>query len=136
MADCVFCALADGRIPARRVFEDDSHVAFFPLKHIEPGHTLLVPKRHHDFVFDMDDAGYQALWAAAKRLAPAIRSISGAARVGILVEGFSVPHVHVHLVPVNRLNDMNPTREQPLADAEADWLAARLRELLDPGTAR
>ena len=136
MADCIFCALVEGRIPARRVFEDDSHVAFFPLKHIEPGHTLLVPRRHHDFVFDMDDGAYQALWAAAKRLAPAIRSVCGAARVGILVEGFSVPHVHVHLVPVNRLNDMNPTREQPLGGAEADRLAARLRETLARGTAR
>jgi len=126
--DCVFCALVAGRVPARRVYEDAAHVAFFPLKHIEPGHTLLVPKRHDDYVFDMADADFHALWAAAKRIAPAIRAVSGAARVGIAVEGFSVPHVHVHLVPINALNDLNPAREQALADAQAEALAAALRE--------
>ena len=128
--DCLFCALVAGRIPARRVFEDAAHVAFFPLKHIEPGHTLLVPKRHADYVFDMADADYQALWAAAKRIAPAIRVVTGAARIGIAVEGFSVPHVHVHLVPINALNDLNPAREQAIAEARADALAVALRAKL------
>lgn len=128
--DCLFCALVAGRIPARRVYEDAAHVAFFPLKHIEPGHTLLVPKCHADYVFDMADADYQALWTAAKRIAPAIRTVTGAARVGIAVEGFSVPHVHVHLVPINALNDLNPAREQAIADERADALAAALRAAL------
>ena len=129
---CLFCALVAGRIPARRVWEDAAHVAFFPLKHIEPGHTLLVPKRHADYVFDMADADYQALWATAKRIAPAIRAATGAARVGIAVEGFSVPHVHVHLVPINALNDLNPAREQALPEERADALAAALRAALQP----
>jgi histidine triad (HIT) family protein len=133
---CVFCALVNGVIPARRVYEDQDHMAFFPLKHIEPGHTLLIPRRHHDYVFDMSDADYQALWRAAKRLAPAIKSVSGASRVGILVEGFSVPHVHVHLVPINKLNDLNPSREQAIADADADRLAAQLRAALSSKDAR
>jgi histidine triad (HIT) family protein len=127
MDGCVFCALVNGAIPARRVYEDPHHVAFFPLRHIEPGHTLLVPRRHDNYVFDMPDGDYQALWRTAKRLAPAIKCVSGASRVGILVEGFSVPHVHVHLVPINNLNDLNPAREQPIADTDADRLAARLR---------
>jgi histidine triad (HIT) family protein len=129
---CLFCALVAGRIPARRVWEDAAHVAFFPLKHIEPGHTLLVPKRHADYVFDMADADYQALWATAKRIAPAIRAVTGAARVGIAVEGFSVPHAHVHLVPINALNDLNPAREQTLPDERADALAVALRAALQP----
>jgi histidine triad (HIT) family protein len=124
--DCVFCALVAGRIPARRVYEDAAHVAFFPLKHIEPGHTLLIPRRHVDYVFDMADGDYQALWATAKRIAPAIRTVTGAARVGVAVEGFSVPHVHVHLVPINALNDLNPAREQAIAPERADELAAAL----------
>jgi len=130
---CVFCALVAGKVPARRVWEDAAHVAFFPLKHIEPGHTLLVPKRHAGYVFDMADTDYQALWAAAKRIAPAIRSVTGAARVGVAVEGFSVPHVHVHLVPINALNDLNPAREQAIADDRADALAAALRSALERG---
>jgi histidine triad (HIT) family protein len=133
MEDCLFCALAAGRIPARRLWEDADHVAFFPLKHIKPGHTLLIPKRHADYVFAMDDPAYQGLWAAARRLAPAIQAATGAARIGIAVEGFSVPHVHVHLVPIDALNDLNPEREQALADAEADSLAARIRAELAKG---
>jgi histidine triad (HIT) family protein len=126
-ASCVFCALVAGRIPARKVYEGRDDVAFFPLKHINPGHTLLVPRRHVDYVFDMEDDGYHALFALAKRMAPAVQRVSGAARVGLLVEGFSVPHVHVHLVPINALADIDPNRERALADEEADRLAASLR---------
>ena len=136
MDACVFCALVRDAVPARRVYEDPDHVAFFPLKHIGPGHTLLVPRRHADYLFEMPDSDYQALWRTAKRLAPAIKAVSGAVRVGILVEGFSVPHVHVHLVPINKLNDLNPTREQPIADADADRLAAKLRTALSAGNAQ
>ena len=128
--DCVFCALVAGRIPARKVHEGRDHVAFLPLKHFNPGHTLLVPHRHVEYVFDMEDGEYHALFSLAKRIAPAIRRVSGAARVGVLIEGFSVPHVHVHLVPVNALADIDPKRERALPDDEADRLAARLRDEL------
>jgi histidine triad (HIT) family protein len=128
--DCLFCALVAGRVPARKVYEDDAHVAFLPLKHINPGHTLLVPKVHDEYVFGMADERYRALWAAARRLAPAVQTVSGAKRVGILVEGFSVPHVHVHLVPVNALADIDPARERQLPDAEADRIADAIRAAL------
>jgi len=134
--DCVFCALVAGRIPARKVYEDDAHVAFFPLKHINPGHTLLVPKRHADYVFAMDDDAYHLLWTTARRLAPAVQQVSGAKRTGILVEGFSVPHVHVHLVPINALADIDPARERALADDEAEALAQRMREAMKASSAR
>jgi histidine triad (HIT) family protein len=126
-AACLFCALAAGRVPSRRLWEDEHHLAFFPLKHMAPGHTLLIPKAHADYVFDMDGDGYRALFDAAKRLAPAIRDVTGAKRVGLLVEGFSVPHVHVHLVPVQALGDIAPDRERELPAAEADRLAQALR---------
>jgi histidine triad (HIT) family protein len=129
-ANCVFCGIVAGRLPARRVYEDEAHIAFFPLQHTQPGHTLLVPKRHVDYVFDLDDGAYHALWSVAKRLAPAIRSVSGAARVGVAVEGFSVPHVHLHLVPINALNDLSPERARALPDREADTLAAALRSAI------
>jgi histidine triad (HIT) family protein len=126
----VFCGIVAGRLPARRVWEDEAHLAFLPLRSFAPGHVLLVPKRHGAYVFDLDDGAYHALWTAAKRLAPGLRGVSGAARIGVLVEGFSVPHVHVHLVPVNRLADIDPARERPLPDAEADRLAGDLRAAL------
>jgi histidine triad (HIT) family protein len=133
--DCVFCALVAGRLPVRRVWEDERHLAFLPLRSFAPAHTLLVPKRHAAYVFDLDDGDYQGLWAAARWLAPGIREVSGAARVGVLVEGFSVPHVHVHLVPVNRLADIDPARERALPDAEADRIADALRAAFEGAVA-
>ena len=123
----MFCALVAGKIPARKVFEDGDHIAFFPLKHFNPGHVLLIPRQHADYVFDMDDGAYHALWTTARRLAPVIKTVSGAKRVGILVEGFSVPHVHVHLVPVNALAEIDPARERAIPDELAGQLADAMR---------
>jgi histidine triad (HIT) family protein len=128
MEGCVFCGLVAGRIPARKILEDAQHVAFFPLKHFNPGHVLLIPRLHAEYVFEMDDAAYHDLWTKARRIAPVIRSVTGAKRVGILVEGFSVPHVHVHLVPVNALADIDPARERALSDEEAERLAVAMRK--------
>lgn len=123
----MFCALVAGKIPARKVFEDADHVAFFPLKHFNPGHVLLIPRRHADYVFDMEEGAYHALWSTAKRLAPVIRKVADAKRVGVLVEGFSVPHVHVHLVPVNALAEIDPARERAIPDELAAQLAAAMQ---------
>ena len=126
----MFCALVAGKIPARKVFEGGDHIAFFPLKHFNPGHVLLIPRQHADYVFDMDDGAYHALWTTARRLAPVIKTVSGAKRVGILVEGFSVPHVHVHLVPVNALADIDPARERTIPEELAAQLADAMRSEL------
>jgi len=133
MADsnaCVFCQIIAGQLPARTVYEDADHIAFFPLEHINPGHLVLIPRRHTDYLFDLDSAAYQALWATAARVAGPLRDAMSAKRVGVAVEGFSVPHVHVHLVPINALNDLNPAREQAIPDERADALAAALRAAL------
>ena len=123
---CIFCEIVAGRISERVVFEDAGHIAFFPLEHINPGHLLLIPKRHTDYLFDMDAPGYHALWTVAARLAPGLRSVMSAVRVGVVVEGFTVPHVHVHMVPLYARDELNPVRAEPLDAAEAE----RLRNLL------
>lgn len=125
---CTFCEIVAGRVPEQLVFEDTDHVAFFPLEHINPGHLVLIPKRHTDYLFDMDAPGYRALWAMAARLAPGLRSITSALRIGVAVEGFAVPHVHVHLVPVYAGHDLNPERAKPLDVAQAQGLRDRLRQ--------
>jgi len=125
-ASCVFCEIVAGRVPAHIVFEDSDHIAFFTLEHINPGHVVLIPKRHTDYLFDMDSSNYQALWATAARLAPGLRSVTSAKRVGVAVEGFAMPHVHVHLVPVFAGDELNPTRAKPIPAVEAE----RLRYLL------
>jgi histidine triad (HIT) family protein len=139
-ARCIFCEIVAGRAPARVVFEDASHLAFFPLEHINPGHLVLIPRRHTDYLFDLDVASYQALWATAARIAPGLREATGARRIGVAVEGFSVPHVHVHLVPINAFDELNTSRARPLDAAEADRWQQRIRAALmaraDPADGR
>lgn len=121
---CVFCEIIAGRLPARTVFEDSEHLAFFPLEHINPGHVVLIPKQHTDYLFDLGAAAYERLWAAAARIAGPLREVTSAKRIGVAVEGFSVPHVHVHLVPIDAFDDLNPSRARALDAAEADRLHA------------
>ena len=140
MADpnaCVFCQIIAGRLPARTVYEDADHMAFFPLEHINPGHLVLIPKRHTDYLFDLDPSAYQALWATTARLAGPLRDVMSAKRVGVAVEGFSVPHVHVHIVPLYAFDDLDPSRARALEPAEADRLHALIRgALADTGPER
>ncbi len=137
MADsnaCVFCQIIAGKLPARTVYEDADRIAFFPLEHINPGHLVLIPKRHTDYLFDLDSAAYQALWATTARIAGPLRDVMAAKRVGVAVEGFSVPHAHIHIVPLYAFDDLDPSRARALDAAEADRLQALIRGAL-AGTA-
>ena len=125
---CIFCEIVAGRVAEPIIFEDAGHTAFFPLEHINPGHLLVIPKRHTDYLFDMEATEYHALWAAAARLAPGLQSVTSALRIGVVVEGFRVPHVHVHLVPLYACDELNPARVKPLDPAEAQRLRSLLRD--------
>lgn len=124
--ECVFCEILKGNLPSRKVWENDSFLALFPLAHVNPGHVLLIPKEHVDYVFDLDSRIYRELWEQARELAEPIRLATGARRIGIAVEGFSVPHVHIHLVPINNVAELDPHREKKITDAEADRLQASI----------
>lgn len=133
MADsnsCIFCQIVAGRSPARTVYEDSDHFAFFPLEHINPGHVVLIPRQHTDYLFDLSPMAYQSLWSTAARIARPLREVMSAKRVGVAVEGFSVPHLHVHLVPIDAFDDLNPARAKALAAAEVDRLHTLIRSAL------
>lgn len=107
---CIFCEIINGIEPSKTIWEDQDFIAFFPLKHINPGHILLVPKVHIDYVFDLDSSMYTKLWSVAKNLSEPLQKATQSKRIGIAVEGFSVRHVHVHLVPVNSSLELDPNR--------------------------
>lgn len=129
-SECIFCGIVTRNVPARIVYVDDRHVAFFPLEHINPGHVVLVPTEHVDYIFDMPEQKYSLLWSVAKSLAPGLRLATGAVRIAIAVEGFSVPHVHIHLVPVYSGDQLNPSRAERLPDLLAEHLANKIRNAL------
>ena len=113
------------------MYEDSEHLVFFPLAHINPGHLLLIPKAHTDYLFDIAAPAYHALWAVAARLAPGLRSVTSAARIGVAVEGFTVPHVHIHLVPLWAGDELDRARAKPLDAAETERLHRLLRHEFD-----
>ena len=124
---CVFCRIAAGEAPAHRVWEDSAHVAFLTIDPIAAGHLVVVPRAHVDGVFDLEPAAYARLFACGRMLAGPVAAAAGAPRTGVAVEGFGVPHAHVHLVPVWKGNDLDPCRHAPAGEAELAAVAGRLR---------
>ena len=101
----IFTQIVNGEIPCYRVFEDEDHLAFLDINPIQPGHTLVIPKREVPVLFDMAEDEYVRLWKAVRRVEAALRAATGCARVVVMVVGYEVPHVHVHLIPTNELDD-------------------------------
>lgn len=106
MQDTVFMKIINGDIPSHKIYEDDRVFAFLDIHPINPGHTLLVPKKPVDHLWDLKDEEYQYLWRKAKDIATIIKKTLNPPRVGVVVEGFGVPHVHIHLIPLLRGDDI------------------------------
>ncbi len=104
----LFNKIVTREIPAHIIWENETHLAFLDIKPIQEGHTLVIPKRQIDYVFDMQDKEYIELMLAVKQVAVILKDKLKCKRVVVAVEGFAVPHVHVHLVPVNSGNELNP----------------------------
>lgn len=103
----IFSKIIDREIPAHIVAETDQFLAFLDVNPVSKGHTLVIPKKETDYIFDMDNEEYAALMLFAKLVAQAIKKVIPCTKVGIAVIGLEVPHAHVHLVPMNQVSDMN-----------------------------
>lgn len=128
---CVFCDIISGTLPSFKVWEDERFLAFLDIRPINSGHLLVVPKEHHADAFQMPDELYLDLLMCARVLVPALKAAAGSLRVGLVIEGFSVPHVHVHLVPVNAGNELNPERAAEASQEELKAMQASIRLYLD-----
>lgn len=95
----LFTKIINGEIPCHKVYEDENTFAFLDIYPIQPGHTLIVPKKQVEFLWDLDDEIYQAVMATAKKVALRIREVLQPAYVGEQVMGTDVPHVHIHVFP-------------------------------------
>jgi histidine triad (HIT) family protein len=122
---CVFCEIVAGRIPSHKVWESRDFIAFLDIKPIRPGHILLVPRKHHESLFDLPAALYERAFRTARTLAAPLGKHLGT-RVGIVVEGFGVAHAHIHLVPISEAGQLNPALA---SEASAEDLQ-RMREAL------
>ncbi|MGE5327838.1 MAG: HIT family protein [Thiobacillus sp.] len=116
----IFTKIINGEIPSHKVYEDDRVIAFLTIQPVSDGHTLVVPKKQVDQIWDMEQDDYDYLWHTSKKIALHLRKIMEVDRVGVVVKGFDVPHVHIHLIPVNLHSgvDFDPTPMPPIADNE------------------
>lgn len=108
----IFSRIVAGEIPSYKVAEDDKHYAFLDISPVAPGHTLVIPKKEVDYLFDLADDEYESLQLFAKRVAVAMKSALPCKRIGVAVMGLEVPHAHIHLVPINKESDMNFFKEK------------------------
>ena len=129
-ADCIFCRIAQGRAPAHVVWSDAEHVAFLDIAPIAAGHLLLIPREHVPWVDELAAEAHARLFARVRALARPVADAAGAPHAGIAVEGYGVPHAHVHLVPTWRGGELDPCRQRPASDAELRVAADRLRAAL------
>lgn len=124
----IFSRIISGEIPSYKIAENELFYAFLDVFPLVPGHTLVVPKKETDYVFDMDEKELSSILTFAKPLAKAIAAAFPCQRCGISVVGLEVPHAHLHLVPINNADDLNFTR--PKLKPGPDELAAAQQKIL------
>ena len=108
----IFSRIIAGEIPCYKVAEDDRHFAFLEINPLTKGHTLVVPKREVDYIFDLEDDELQQMIVFAKRIARKIKSKIECKKVAMVVLGLEVAHAHIHLIPINNENDVDFHKEK------------------------
>ncbi|MFZ9981539.1 MAG: HIT family protein [Cyclobacteriaceae bacterium] len=127
----VFSKIISREIPAHIILEDDRFIAFLDVMPLVNGHVLVVPKKEVDYIFDLDDSDLRDLMVFSRKVAAALRKAVSCRRIGVSVIGLEVPHTHVHLVPINKADDLNFTRPKlKPATEELQVMADRIRSFL------
>jgi len=126
----IFTKIVNGELPAYKIAEDDRFLAFLDVNPNAKGHTLCIPKEEINKVFDMEQEHYLALMAFSYKVAKAIEKTVACKRVGMSVIGLEVPHVHVHLIPLNEMDEMRFTKKVKLEKEELEALAKAIADNL------
>lgn len=105
MADSIFTKIIKGEIPAEKIYENAKTLAFLTIEPTQPGQVLVIPKKQTDQLWDLSDEDYLAVMATCKLVAKRMKEVLGVQRVGVRVIGEEVPHAHVHLIPLNTVED-------------------------------
>lgn len=103
----IFTRIIKGEIPCYKIAEDDRYFAFLDINPLREGHTLVVPKKETDYIFDLDDETLAGMIVFSKKIASALQAAIPCVRIGVAILGLEVPHAHIHLVPMNSMEDVN-----------------------------
>ena len=123
----IFTKIVNGEIPACKIAEDENFLAFLDVNPNTKGHTLCIPKREINKIFDIEDDLYLGLMAFAKKIAIALEKTISCKRIGMTVIGLEVPHAHIHLIPLNEMDDMRFEKKVILSKKELEELAEKIK---------
>ncbi|WP_338732624.1 HIT family protein [Mangrovimonas cancribranchiae] len=126
----IFTKIINGDIPCYKIAETDEFFAFLDINPNSKGHTLCIPKKEVDKIFDLDEATYMGLMAFSRQVALAIEKVIPCERVGMSVIGLEVPHVHVHLIPLRSMEDAKFTSKDTLTPDEFQEVATAIKQAL------
>lgn len=108
----IFTKIIEGEIPSYKIAEDDQHLAFLDAMPLVKGHTLVIPKKETDLIFDLETEDFKNLWSFAQSVAQKLKKTYPSQRIAVAVVGLEVPHAHIHLIPINKMEDMNFRNER------------------------
>ncbi len=126
----IFTKIVNGEIPAYKIAEDENYLAFLDVNPNAKGHTLCIPKKEIDKIFDMDEELYLGLMKFSKKIAAALEKTVPCKRIGMAVVGLEVPHAHVHLIPLNEMDEMRFINKVSLSKEEFEALAKDIQSNL------
>ncbi len=126
----IFSKIISGELPAYKIAETDDFLAFLDINPNAKGHTLCIPKKEVDNLFDLEPEIYSGLMEFSRKVAIALQKAVTCKRVGMAVIGLEVPHVHIHLIPLNKMGDMDFGRKKSFSKEEFEVIASEIRAFL------
>ncbi len=128
--DCVFCKIVSGEISAHKIWDDENFIAFLSTQPVKTGHTLVIPKKHIPYIFDMEDQHVSDLMVASKKvshvLKKALKPKSG--KMGVMIAGDQVPHTHVHLISMDEGGDLDFSKAKDVSNEELAEIAHQIKQ--------
>ena len=122
----IFTKIVKGEIRCHKLYEDEKHLAFLDVRPIKKGHSLVIPKKEVDYIFDLEDDELAELIKVAKKVAKGIEAVIPCKRIGLTVIGLEVPHTHIHLLPIHGISDIDFSKAK---NAKSDTLAALAEQI-------
>ena len=124
----IFSKIIKDELPSYKVYENNHYLAFLDINPVQLGHVLVIPKQETDYLFDLDTDHYLGLWKFSKNVARAMKKALPCQRIGVSVIGLEVPHVHIHLVPINDINDIDFNKKKSFSKHEMIDVANKIRD--------
>lgn len=123
----IFTKIINGEIPCYKIAEDENYFAFLDIRPLNIGHTLVVPKKEVDYIFDLEDEDLKGLIVFAKKIAIALKKSIDCERIGMTVIGLEVPHTHIHLAPINSVHDLDFRNTKEVAKEKMQEIAEKIK---------